>query len=252
MAKEKEHHLAHKKSKTATDSKGKETSPPPKAKKAKPINAASPRAIPVPKLGEGHLANPATALGPRASFLGSPSVAEKILSRVGPPTNKEKVEQLTLDQIVTRFYHTIGGGVRFFFGHLEQGDGRRGDPSTRSGWVLGGRGDLRLEAKSKILVAELHDSVVHSKKLVVEAFKSSGEFLDAVETTTTKYFGEGFDICKLQLRLHHPELAIDLKGMVLDHDLLDEEEREEEQGEAEAEAEVEKKKEDEATSPFSP
>ena len=77
--------------------------------------------------------------------------------------------------------------------------------------------------KAGILVVELRESVTRAKKSVVEEFKSSSDFLGAVEDFASKYFGEGFDFYKRQLRRHHPELAIDLESMGLDHDLLTEE-----------------------------
>ena len=62
----------------------------------------------------------------------------------------------------------------------------------------------------------------------MEEFKSSSNFLGAVENAASKYFDEGFDFYKRQLRRHHLELAIDLEGMGLDHDLLAEEDEDEE------------------------
>ena len=82
--------------------------------------------------------------------------------------------------------------------------------------------------KSGILVVELREAVTRAKKSVVEEFKSSSDFLGAVEDAASKYFGEGFDFCKQQLRRHHPELTIDLEGMGLNHDLLAEEDKDEE------------------------
>ena len=78
--------------------------------------------------------------------------------------------------------------------------------------------------KSGLLVVELRETVSRAKKLVVDEFKSLSEFLETVEDSTSKYFGEGFDFCKRQLRLHHPNLAINLEDMGLDHDLLVKEE----------------------------
>ncbi|GFZ18458.1 hypothetical protein Acr_27g0001970 [Actinidia rufa] len=222
--------------------------------KGVPTNAASPRAIPVPKSRDGFSANPVTALGPRASFLGRPSVAKKILSGVVPPVDKEKVEKLTLDQTIIRFYHAIGQQAVVFGSSLAIWSREAGDKVTlQHGRVASLEGAIADKlTKSEILVAELRKSAVSSKKLAVEAFKFFDEFLDAVEAAATKYFGEGFDFCKRQLRHHHPDLAIDLEGMDLNHDLLDEEEWEGEQGDVEAEKKDEKKKEDEATSTFSP
>ena len=82
--------------------------------------------------------------------------------------------------------------------------------------------------KSGILVVELKVAVTRAKKSVVEEFKSSSNFLGAVEDAASKYFGEGFDFCKRQLRRHHPELAIDLESIGLDLDLLVEEDEDEE------------------------
>ena len=66
-----------------------------------------------------------------------------------------------------------------------------------------------------------------SKKSAVEEFKSSSDFLGAVEDAASKYFDEGFDFCKRQLHRHHLDLAINLEDMGLDHDLLAEEDEDE-------------------------
>ena len=82
--------------------------------------------------------------------------------------------------------------------------------------------------KSGILVVELREAMTRAKKSVMEEFKSSSDFLGAVEDAASKYFGEGFDFCKRKLRRHHAELAIDLEGMGLDHDLIAEEDEDKE------------------------
>ena len=64
-------------------------------------------ATPVPILEEGTSVNPGAILGPRGSMLGSPSVVEKILGGVIPPVDKEKVDKLSLDQVMTKFFHII-------------------------------------------------------------------------------------------------------------------------------------------------
>ena len=40
-------------------------------------------------------------------MLGSSSVVEKILGGVIPPSDKENVDKLTLDQVVTKFFHVV-------------------------------------------------------------------------------------------------------------------------------------------------
>ncbi|GFZ03494.1 hypothetical protein Acr_16g0001180 [Actinidia rufa] len=74
--------------------------------------------------------------------------------------------------------------------------------------------------RSGVLVVELREALDKAKESTVEEFKSSLEFVVAVEDSTSKYFGEGFDFFKVQLRQHHPDLTIDLEGTVVDQDLL--------------------------------
>ena len=90
--------------------------------------------------------------------------------------------------------------------------------------------------KSGLLVVELREAMSRAKKLVVDEFKSSLEVLEAIEDSASKYFGEGSNFCKRQLRRHHLDLAINLEEMSLDHDMLAEEE-EGEEGEGEGEGE---------------
>ena len=95
-----------KKAKSGGDSKGKGQAPIPEPKKK-----SGPAHHPVaPSSGPGEGSSPSlgTALGPRASILGSPSVAEKILRGVIPPMDQEKVGQLTLDQTASKFIHALG------------------------------------------------------------------------------------------------------------------------------------------------
>ena len=88
-------------------------------------------------------------------------------------------------------------------------------------------------AKLELLNADLRDREAHSKKLAVEEFTSSGDFQEAVENTSSKYFCKGFYFCKRELHRHHSELGIELENMELDVVMLKEEEgeQEEERGE---------------------
>lgn len=102
-----------------TGSKGKEAMPPFEAKK-KAKSAMTPSAevnekvtLPI-ALGEGTSANPGIVQGPKASILESPSVVEKILGEVILPADKEKVDKLTLDQAVMKFFHVIGQVLIWF------------------------------------------------------------------------------------------------------------------------------------------
>ena len=107
-------------------------------------------------------------------------------------------------------------------------------------------------AKLEVLVAELRDRETRSKKLAVQEFKSSDDFQEAIETTTSRYFGEGFDFYKWQLCRHYPDLNIDLEGMGIDHDLLEKEEDEMEEKEERKDEKEEEKDDNQNIDPFSP
>ena len=109
--------------------------------------------------------------------------------------------------------------------------------------------------KLEMLVAELRNRETRSKKLVVEEFKSSEDFQEAIETATSKNIVKRFDFYKLKLHRHHPDLGIDLEGMGIDHDPIVEEKEAEEKKEENKEKEKENKEKGEEKgdiSPFSP
>ena len=80
-------------------------------------------------------------------------------------------------------------------------------------------------------MAELKKQQTLSKKSIVEEFKSLNDLQEVVEFSVFKYFGEGFDFFKRQIAHHHPNLGIDLQGMGIDADLLEDEEKETEEKE---------------------
>ncbi|GFS43258.1 hypothetical protein Acr_00g0084390 [Actinidia rufa] len=88
-------------------------------------------------------------------------------------------------------------------------------PTTKSTSAKGVAADELIKVKGK------RDA--QSKEQVVEEFKSSSEYEVVVETASSKYFGEGFDFFKRQLRRHHPDMDINLIDMGFDHDILVEE-----------------------------
>ena len=51
--------------------------------------------------------------------------------------------------------------------------------------------------RSGVLVVELREALDKAKESIVDEFKSSSEFVVAVEDSAFKYFGEGFDFCKV-------------------------------------------------------
>ncbi|GFS45974.1 hypothetical protein Acr_00g0099280 [Actinidia rufa] len=216
--------------------------------------APTPPATASPHLGEGSSANIGTVLGPTASMLGIPSVAEKLLRGVIPPADKEKVEKLTLDQTAMKLFHVIGQAslqegratsmetkiarLQKVTADLEQqlAESRAREQQANNELAKAkSDGDLLSDKfeRSGMLVNELREALNKSKEFAVEEFKSSSEFMVAVEDSASKYFGEWFNFCKVQLHRHHPDLAIDLEGTVVDQDLLAEQDEVEEENDKE-------------------
>ncbi|GFS37736.1 hypothetical protein Acr_00g0053700 [Actinidia rufa] len=72
-------------------------------------------------------------------------------------------------------------------------------------------------------VVELKEKELLAKKLVIEEYKSSDDFQEVVEQVASRYFGEGFDLCKKQISRLHTDL--DLKDMGIDAELAQKEKR---------------------------
>ena len=87
--------------------------------------------------------------------------------------------------------------------------------------------------RSGVLVVELREALGKAKESAVEEFKSSSEFVVAVEDSASRYFSKVFYFCKVQLRRHHPDLVIDLEGTTVDQDLLAEQDEAAEEKEKE-------------------
>ncbi|GFZ18327.1 hypothetical protein Acr_27g0000660 [Actinidia rufa] len=177
----------------------------------------------------------------------APNCGREVAAGVIPPADKEKVEKLILDQMATKLFYVIGQrgrGSRHLFrrgellqwktevarlkkvsADLEQqlAESRAREQQTNHelAKTKSDRDSLtgKLE-RSGVLVNELREALNKAKESAMEEFKSSSEFMVAVEDSASKYFGEGFDFCKVQLRRHHPDLTIDLEGTVVDQDLL--------------------------------
>ena len=65
-------------------------------------------------------------------------------------------------------------------------------------------------ARLEVEAAEPKKNEALAKKRAIEEFKFSDDFQEPVELTSSKYFGEDFDICKRQICYHHPDLSIDI------------------------------------------
>ncbi|GFY95598.1 hypothetical protein Acr_10g0009830 [Actinidia rufa] len=176
----------------------------------------------------GYFGQPRHCLGPHGFYSGQPIRCREAFTGSNSPTNKEKVDKLTLDQTATKLFHMIGQLFEV---------GRRGStPLSKEGQSASMGSEIsrlqKLSAdleqqlaearahkqqandnlakmksnqdsladkfeRSGVLVVELREALDKAKESAVEEFKSSSEFLVAVEDSASKYFGEGFEFCKV-------------------------------------------------------
>ncbi|GFZ18415.1 hypothetical protein Acr_27g0001540 [Actinidia rufa] len=257
-------------SKRALDdaSKGKQVTQLPESKRAK-INTGASEAPARPPIasGEGSSAKRTLgeALGPQASVMASAATAEKILAGVILPADKEKVDRLTFDQVVTKFLHVLGQGVilgsslAFAVGISPRtlsikkavAESAEMEMVRAQNWAIELEGALAEEkakgkklsedadARDKVIarlearISDLERSQSLTQGRIIAAFKESDDFLEAVRGSASSYFGDGFDFCKRQLAHQYPDLGVDLKDVEMDHELLAKEEAEAEKTAAE-------------------
>ncbi|GFY98635.1 hypothetical protein Acr_13g0000360 [Actinidia rufa] len=222
--------LPSKKGKADDGSKGKGVDIGPEGKKKASSSSkasAAPTVVPS-RPGEGTSAHLGAVPGPTPSILGSPSVAES--REAGEQASLQEGRVASMETEVARLQKLAAD----FEQQLAESRAREQQALEELAKVKGDRDSLADHlGKSGALVNELREALNKTKESAVEEFKSSSEFMVAVEDAASKYFGKGFDFCKVQLRRHHPDLAIDLEGTVVDQDLLAELDEAEETGEHE-------------------
>ncbi|GFS37769.1 hypothetical protein Acr_00g0053830 [Actinidia rufa] len=253
-------------------SKGKQVAQSPEPKKARIDAGASGASARPPVIsGAGSSARQvlSEALGPQASVMASAATAKTILAGVVLPADKEKVDRLTFDQVVTKFLHVVGQGVilgssslavrsrDFAEGALNQKavaefaememvraqnraielEGALAEEKAK-GRKLAEDVDARGKVVSKLeaRISDLEKSQSLTQGRIIAAFKESDDFLEAVRGSASSYFGDGFDFCKRQLAKQYPDLGVDLEDVEMDQELLAKEEAEAEKRAAEEEA----------------
>ncbi|GFY87971.1 hypothetical protein Acr_05g0016100 [Actinidia rufa] len=257
-------------SKRALDdgSKGKQVAQLPESKKAKIDTGASeaPARPPIAsREGSSVKRTLGETLGPQASVMASAATAEKILAGVILPADKEKVDRLTFDQVVTKFLHVLGQGVilgsslavrsRDFAecalnqkAVAESAEMEMVRVQNRAIELEGALAEEKAKGKKLAEDANARDKVIarletrnseleRSQSLtqgrIIAAFKESDDFLEAVRGSASSYFGDGFDFCKRQLAHQYPDLGVDLEDVEMDHEFLAKEEAEAEKRAAE-------------------
>ncbi|GFZ16785.1 hypothetical protein Acr_26g0000550 [Actinidia rufa] len=220
-------------------SKGKQVAQSPEPKKARTDTGVSgaPAKPPVAS-GAGSSAHRTLgeALGPQASVMASAATAEKILAGVILPADKEKVDKLTFDQVVTKFIHAL---ARYLFFLKAQNRAIELEGALAEEQAKGKKLAEDADARSKVVaklearISELEKSQSLTQGRIIAAFKESDDFLEAVRGSASSYFGDGFDFCKRQLAHQYPDLGVDLEDVEMDHEFLTKEEADAEQRAAE-------------------
>ncbi|GFZ05189.1 hypothetical protein Acr_17g0007610 [Actinidia rufa] len=166
-------------------------------------------------------ANPGAVLGLNISMMENPAMTKKLLKGVIPPTEQGR-----------------GGQTGSRLGNLKTmvlefslaGHGREmREEATMQQARATSRIEMPLWRGSRKEVDKLKEKELLAKKSSIEEYKSSDEFQEVVEQEASRYFGEGFDLCKKQINCLHPNLNI--QDMGIDAELAEEEEEEEEKEE---------------------
>ncbi|GFZ00417.1 hypothetical protein Acr_14g0000530 [Actinidia rufa] len=176
---------------------------------------------------------PGEDLGPGAWMMSSALVVQKILNVVILYANKDKVDKFTTDELVTKSFHALGSHARISLTlrnqehqndldfqiactnsvelELVKAQNRApkaesqlvelGEQTAKSGAEL--KDKFKAMARLEAEVAELTRKLALAKKLILEDFKSSDDFKDAVT---------------------HPNVGVDMASMKMDADLVEKEE----------------------------
>ncbi|GFZ16733.1 hypothetical protein Acr_26g0000030 [Actinidia rufa] len=222
-------------------SKGKQVAQSPEPKKARTDTGVSgaPARPPV-ALGVGSSVQQTLgeALGPQASVMASAATVEKILAGVILPADKEKVDRLTFDQVVTKFLHALGQGV--ILGSSLAVRSRDFAESALNQKAVAESAEMEMPMPKDKVIAKLEARISKLEKnksvtqgRIIAVFKESDDFLEAVRGSASSYFGDGFDFCKRQLAHQYPNLGVDLEDIEMDYELLSKEEAEAERRAAE-------------------
>ncbi|GFS39347.1 hypothetical protein Acr_00g0062440 [Actinidia rufa] len=176
------------------------------------------------------------ALGPQASVMASAATAEKILAGVILPTDKEKVDKLTFDQVVTKFIHALGQGV--ILGSYLAVRSRDFAESALNQKAVAESAEMEMvRAQNRAIELEgaLAEEQAKGKKLAEDAdarskviAKVGGEDLRAGEEPVPHARQD-----YRRLAHQYPNLGVDLEDVEMDHEFLAKEEAEAEQRAAE-------------------
>ncbi|GFZ20333.1 hypothetical protein Acr_28g0010380 [Actinidia rufa] len=225
-------------------SKGKQVAQLPEAKKARIDTGASRApAKPLVASGAGSLAHRTLgeALGPQASVMASAATAEKILAGVILPADKEKVDKLTFDQVVTKFIHALGQGV--ILGSSLAVRSRDFAESALNQKAVAESAEMEM-VRAQNRAIELEGALAEEKakgKRLTEDADAKDKVIAKLEARISELeksqsVSQG-RIIAAQLAHQYPDLGFDLEDVEMDQEFLAKEEAKAEQRTAEEGAE---------------
>ncbi|GFS44413.1 hypothetical protein Acr_00g0090210 [Actinidia rufa] len=187
---------------------------------------------------------PGDDLDSRVSMMSSAHVARKVLDEAVPFADKEKAEQFSSENLVTKSFHALGQAVVLVSSLTLRSQEHQNDIDfqiTRANSAeleLAAKsnaesGKLKVVARLEAEVAELTSKLVQAKELAIEELKSLEDFKVVVTDSAATYFSEGFAFYKRKLLHQFPNLGIDVVNMDMDAGFAEEEEMTKE-GEKEA------------------
>ncbi|GFZ18386.1 hypothetical protein Acr_27g0001250 [Actinidia rufa] len=170
-------------------------------------------------LRKGTSANLVAALGPKVTMLRSSTTVEKILEAIIRPFDKEEVDKLELDQMVSKFFHILGQAVvvgSFLVSRsweirdkvtlqqsqaaLLEGEMSRAQKMANKMEEQLTEARIQNQQATEELAKVMDDQEAIAEKLakleMVVADLRSKEAREGFEDASSKYFGEGFDFYK--------------------------------------------------------
>ncbi|XP_057496282.1 uncharacterized protein LOC130781195 [Actinidia eriantha] len=195
-----------------------------------------------------------------ASAIKDPAVATKLARSTLFLADMEMTDKMGLDEVAAQFYHVHTQALVFGSSLVEQVRRLREGVETRDVTISSLKGEFEQARREALIyqkrVAEIKDDkenvaaakalfdlareklekevaelkrkekevaeavVEHAKMLAVTEFKASEEYGAALTLEASRYYGEGFDLCKKQIKLRFPDLDID--NMEIDPNLAEE------------------------------
>ncbi|GFY97875.1 hypothetical protein Acr_12g0004160 [Actinidia rufa] len=171
-------------------------------------------------------------LGPQASVMASATTTEKILAGVILPADKEKVDRLTFDQVVTKFLHVLGQGVILGSSLAVRSRDFAECALNQKAIAESAKMEMvRAQNRAIELEGALSEEKAKGKKLAEDA-DARDKVIARLEARISELEKKPVSHAR-QLAHQYPDLSVDLEDVKMDHEFLAKEEAEAEKRAAE-------------------